>query len=501
MTSIVSNNRKMILSGAAVLAFGVAAYGLGRVYPPLGPSEGTVAPADRYVSSQVTEADVTLGDTAVPELMQTDAFELMVHDANFRALAESPGFQALAGQPQVMAALMSNPQAFAALAKDRNAFAGVAQAAHNASALAPQAHQASAALMNAVAGASAGDAGACLASAGASRDRCQSGGFRQLRVQRQRLPRRCVQGRGRCAHGQQCRRFRSGSQATTMRCRRSPRIRACSARSLPMRHPGRPWPASRRRSPLRSTALLRPLTSCNRPGYRTPRIAAIAGQQRGVRGAPVAAAGDGGDRVPLESVCGARRASSGIGRDLGQCHRPSAASANNANAFRNAALEGRGGRAPGAQRSGVPKPRQRQAMRWRRSPPIRRCSPRSPTTRSPSASLASNAHMMSPQAGRGDRQQRLGLLEHGQQCGADQRCVEGAAGADAHSLAASAAAAGQDQRQRVAGGACQPASVRGDDGQSAGVRGGRARAARRWRRLSSNQKAWAAIAAQPNWRR
>ena len=40
MTSIVSNNRKMILSGAGVLAFGVAAYGLGRVYPPLGPSAG-----------------------------------------------------------------------------------------------------------------------------------------------------------------------------------------------------------------------------------------------------------------------------------------------------------------------------------------------------------------------------------------------------------------------------------------------------------------------------
>ena len=99
-----------------MLAFGVAAYGLGRVYPPLGPSEGTSLPAQRYVSSQVGEGDVTLGDTAVPELMQTDAFELMVHDPNFRALAASPGFQALAGQPQVMAALMSNPKAFSALA-------------------------------------------------------------------------------------------------------------------------------------------------------------------------------------------------------------------------------------------------------------------------------------------------------------------------------------------------------------------------------------------------
>src|SRR3954469_20867427 len=155
MTTNTSNNRRMILSGAAVLAFGVAAYGLGRIYPPLGPSEGTIGPAQRYVSAQVGEGDVTLGDTTVPELMQTDAFELMVHDANFRALAASPGFQALAGQPQVMAALMANPQAFAALAANPQAFAGVAQAAQNAASVASQSHQASAALLNAVAGHSA----------------------------------------------------------------------------------------------------------------------------------------------------------------------------------------------------------------------------------------------------------------------------------------------------------------------------------------------------------
>src|SRR6476659_7005410 len=129
MATSLSNNRKLIVSGVGVLAVGVAAYSLGRVYPPLGPSEGTVGPADRYVSSQVTEADVTLGDTAVPELMQTDAFGLMVHDPSFRAFAASPGFQALASQPQALAAVMSNPKAFAALAGNPQAFAGVASAA------------------------------------------------------------------------------------------------------------------------------------------------------------------------------------------------------------------------------------------------------------------------------------------------------------------------------------------------------------------------------------
>src|SRR5215218_3553159 len=105
-----SHNRKMILTSAAVIAVGLGAYGLGRVYPPAGPTAGTVAPAQRYVSSQLGDSDVTLGDTAVPQLMQTDAFELFVHDPAFRALAASPGFRALAGSPQVMSALLANPR-------------------------------------------------------------------------------------------------------------------------------------------------------------------------------------------------------------------------------------------------------------------------------------------------------------------------------------------------------------------------------------------------------
>src|SRR3954452_865404 len=131
MTNVIStkNNRKMILATAGVLAFGVAAYGLGRIYPPIGPSEGTVAPAQRYVSAQVHDADVTLGDTSVPELMQTDAFQVMVKDPNFRALAGDPGFAALASNRDVMQAIAANPSAFAALANNRAAFASMLQSA------------------------------------------------------------------------------------------------------------------------------------------------------------------------------------------------------------------------------------------------------------------------------------------------------------------------------------------------------------------------------------
>src|SRR3990170_1171036 len=110
MATVTSQNRQYLLAAAGVIVIAAGAYALGRVYPPLGPTAGTITPAERHVESQVGEGDVTLGDTSVAELMQTDAFEIMVKDPNFRALAASPGFKALAGQPQVMAALMSNPK-------------------------------------------------------------------------------------------------------------------------------------------------------------------------------------------------------------------------------------------------------------------------------------------------------------------------------------------------------------------------------------------------------
>src|SRR6187549_2207251 len=104
MTGTTANNRKYLMSGAAIVLVAIGAYGLGRVYPPLGPSAGTIAPADRYQSAQVTEADVTLGDTSVPELMQTDAFEVMSKNPNFRTLVSHPGFAALAANSQAMSA-------------------------------------------------------------------------------------------------------------------------------------------------------------------------------------------------------------------------------------------------------------------------------------------------------------------------------------------------------------------------------------------------------------
>src|SRR5689334_6633962 len=129
-----NNNRRLILTSAGVLAVGIAAYGLGRVYPPLGGGQGTVAPAQRYVSSQVGEGDVTLGDTAVPQLMQTDAFQVMVKDPNFRKLAGDPGFAALASNQAAMAAISAHPSQFAALARNPAEFHQLVQSASAAAA-------------------------------------------------------------------------------------------------------------------------------------------------------------------------------------------------------------------------------------------------------------------------------------------------------------------------------------------------------------------------------
>ena len=57
MTATTVNNRKFLASGALVVIVAAGAYGLGRVYPPLGPSQGTIAPAERYVAAQVGEGD------------------------------------------------------------------------------------------------------------------------------------------------------------------------------------------------------------------------------------------------------------------------------------------------------------------------------------------------------------------------------------------------------------------------------------------------------------
>src|SRR5690606_14764216 len=131
MAIALSNNAKVgVAAPSTVALLAVGAVTIGAILPPSGGElSGTIAPVERYRSTQVTDADVTLGDDSVPQLMQTDAFHLMVNDPSFRALARDPGFAALAQNPQALAAMARDPQAFAALARDPQAFAALARAA------------------------------------------------------------------------------------------------------------------------------------------------------------------------------------------------------------------------------------------------------------------------------------------------------------------------------------------------------------------------------------
>ena len=55
MSAIRSHNRRYWLSGAVILAVAAGAYGVGRIYPPSGPSSGAIAVAQGYVENLAGE--------------------------------------------------------------------------------------------------------------------------------------------------------------------------------------------------------------------------------------------------------------------------------------------------------------------------------------------------------------------------------------------------------------------------------------------------------------
>ena len=51
MNANTSSKRRYLIAGAAILSVGAGALVLGKFYPPLGPSAGTISPAQRYVDA------------------------------------------------------------------------------------------------------------------------------------------------------------------------------------------------------------------------------------------------------------------------------------------------------------------------------------------------------------------------------------------------------------------------------------------------------------------
>src|SRR5579862_9309935 len=123
MTSRVSTSNKIAIAAAGLVVFGGGAYMYTQAFPPSGGTvAGTISPAQRYRASQVSAADVQLGDNSVPRLMQTDAFQAMVKNPSFRAMARDPEFSALAQNSSALAAMSQHAAAFQSLASNRQQF-------------------------------------------------------------------------------------------------------------------------------------------------------------------------------------------------------------------------------------------------------------------------------------------------------------------------------------------------------------------------------------------
>ena len=125
------NSKRSIWIGGGIAVAAVLAVAFFTIdYPPDGSkTAGTVAPAQRYRAEQPKAGDVKLGDQAVAQLMQTEAFDRFVKDPSTRALAADPNFQALARtHANGLVALAAHPDAAAVVAAVANAQLAKSQA-------------------------------------------------------------------------------------------------------------------------------------------------------------------------------------------------------------------------------------------------------------------------------------------------------------------------------------------------------------------------------------
>jgi hypothetical protein len=71
---------KLVFLFVAIVVALVTVMVMSGYYPPGNENlSGTIAPAERYQSDQISESDVVLGDESVAKIMQTDEFEQLVN--------------------------------------------------------------------------------------------------------------------------------------------------------------------------------------------------------------------------------------------------------------------------------------------------------------------------------------------------------------------------------------------------------------------------------------
>jgi len=82
MSAITSPSRKAWIAGAAILAIAAGAYGVGRLYPPVGPSSGAIAAAQDYVETIAGEEIPTRGRYVLVDAASARLF--MIEDGRVR---------------------------------------------------------------------------------------------------------------------------------------------------------------------------------------------------------------------------------------------------------------------------------------------------------------------------------------------------------------------------------------------------------------------------------
>ena len=87
------NARSFLLTGLAVIA-AVVVLGVWKGYiPPKAGTEGAIGAAQRYSSTQITDADVQLSDPSVQAFLQSDVFHAIATNPDFRKVVTKDAFK------------------------------------------------------------------------------------------------------------------------------------------------------------------------------------------------------------------------------------------------------------------------------------------------------------------------------------------------------------------------------------------------------------------------
>lgn len=82
MSATISHSRSYLIAGIAALAIAAGGYGLARIYPPIGPSAGSVTPAQRYVDALTDGQIPTSGRYVLVDAASARLF--MIEDGRVR---------------------------------------------------------------------------------------------------------------------------------------------------------------------------------------------------------------------------------------------------------------------------------------------------------------------------------------------------------------------------------------------------------------------------------